>query len=379
MSKIVFNRASVVGDEMRYITKAVQSGDISGNGPFTKLTQRLLEEQLGTDSRVLLTTSCTHALEMAAILLDLVPGDEVIVPSYTFVSTALAFLMHGADIVFSDIREDTLNIDDRKLESLVTEKTRAIVPMHYAGVGCEMDAIMDIARRHDLVVIEDNAHGLYGSWRGKPLGTIGHMATQSFHGTKNISCGEGGAIVINDPQYFERAEIIREKGTNRAKFFRGQIDKYTWIDNGSSYIMSDILAAYLHAQVSSSEKIQNKRKEIWDYYDKELAEWADENNVSVPFIPGYCDQAYHMYYLIFPGLQERSDFISYMSGHRISVVFHYVPLHTSDIGRKLHKSGASLANTEKYSDRLVRLPLFYDMNDEEMERVVSTIREYKVA
>lgn len=378
MSKIVFNRSSVVGDEIRFITEAIQNGDISGNGYFTKLTERLLEEQIGSGSKVLLTTSCTHALEMAAILLDLKPGDEIIVPSYTFVSTALAFLMHGADIVFSDIREDTLNIDERKLESLITEKTRAIVVVHYAGVGCEMDEIMEIAQKHDLSVIEDNAHGLYGSYKGKPLGSIGHIATQSFHGTKNISCGEGGAIIINDPQYIERAEILRDKGTDRANFFRGQTDKYTWVDKGSSYVMSDILAAYLYAQVLLSEQIQAKRSEIWYFYNRKLSNWANENNVRMPVIPANCDQAYHMYYLIFPNLQARSDFISYMSAHDISAVFHYVPLHTSDFGKKLHKPGNPLPNTEIYSDRLVRLPLFYDLNDSEMERVVSVIMEYKV-
>lgn len=376
MSKINFNRSSIVGDEIRYITEAIHNGDISGDGPFTRMTQNVLEQQLGGDCKVLLTTSCTHALEMAAILLDLQEGDEVIVPAFTFVSTALAFHMHGAKIVFSDVRVDTKNIDEQKLESLITDRTRAIVPVHYAGVGCDMDMIMNLARKYNLVVIEDNAHGLYGKYKKQPLGTIGHMATQSFHGTKNISCGEGGALIINEPNYIERAEILREKGTNRSKFFRGQIDKYTWVDKGSSYVMSDILAAYLYAQVERSDVIQQQRQHIWDAYHTGLKQWAIGNNVGLPVIPDYCEQAYHMFYLLMPDLNMRTGFIKHMNNNEISAVFHYVPLHLSDMGRKISTDIGSLDVTVDVSERLVRLPMYVSMAESEIEKVIDTVKDF---
>ena len=313
---------------------------------------------------------------MAAILLDLQPGDEVIVPSYTFVTTALAFYMHGARPVFADIRPDTLNIDETKLEGLITDRTRAIVPVHYAGVGCEMDAIIDLAKKYDLVVIEDNAHGLFGKYKGKMLGTIGHMATQSFHETKNITCGEGGALVINDPAYIERAEIIREKGTNRSKFFRGEIDKYSWCDRGSSYVMSDILAAFLYGQLLHSKEIQQSRKRVWDTYYQQLERWSVENNVRLPVVPQHCEQAYHMFYLLMPDLETRTSFINFLKEREIYSVFHYLPLHKSVMGRKLGGDSAMCPITEETSDRLVRLPFYNDMVDSELESVIDAIKSF---
>jgi len=315
---------------------------------------------------------------MSAILLDLEPGDEVIVPSFTFVSGALAFCMHGAKVVFADIRSDTLNIDESKLEGLITERTRAILPVHYAGVGCEMDSIMKIAHKHDLTVIEDNAHGLYGKYRGRNLGTIGHMATQSFHETKNITCGEGGALILNDPGYIERAEIIRDKGTNRASFFRGEVDKYTWIDKGSSYVMSDILAAILFGQLEKSKKIQQRRKEIWDFYNEHLASWAKKNGVRIPIVPDYCEQAYHMFYLLMPDLSTRIELIRYLKQNDISAVFHYVPLHNSKMGSALWCAKNNPCDiTSDVSDRLVRLPFYFDLTDEQLTSVVNAIQNFK--
>jgi len=369
---IPFNRPYCVGIEAELIATAFANRSISGDGPFGKKAQTQLEKQLGV-KKVLLTTSCTHALEMAAILLDLQPGDEVIVPSYTFVSTALAFVMHGAKPVFADIRSDTLNIDETKLEPLITHRTRAIVVLHYAGVGCEMDTIIDIAKRHRLIVIEDNAHGLYGKYKGKYLGSFGTFATQSFHETKNITCGEGGALLINEPSYIERAEIIREKGTNRSRFFRGEIDKYTWVDKGSSYVLSDILAAFLHAQLNEADKIQIKRKTIWNYYYEHLKDWAIANDVRLPIIPEHCEQAYHMFYLLMPSLETRTHFIKYLKENEIVAVFHYLPLHKSDMGYKLGGEQSYCPVTENVSDRLVRLPFFNEMSEEELTTIVTKI------
>jgi dTDP-4-amino-4,6-dideoxygalactose transaminase len=297
-----FNRPITVGNELEYIAEAIQNGHISGDGPFTQKCHALLERELGV-KKALLTTSCTHALEMMAILLDIQPGDEVIVPDFTFVSTVNAFVLRGAIPVFADIRNDTLNIDENRLESLITHKTKAIVPVHYAGVGCEMDSILEIANRHNLSIVEDNAHGLFGKYKGRFLGTFGVMASQSFHETKNFTSGEGGAILINDDRYVERAEIIREKGTNRSRFFRGQIDKYTWVDIGSSYLPSDILAAFLFGQLEQRSKIQTHRKVIWDTYNMGLKDWARKNGIVQPTIPIYVEQAYHMYYLLMPNLE----------------------------------------------------------------------------
>src|SRR5512136_1110930 len=298
---IDFNRPMIMGKENEYMAQAIQAAKFSGDGPFTRKASALLEQQLGVP-KVLLTTSCTHALEMFALLLNIQPGDEVILPSFTFVSTVNAFVLRGAKPVFADVRPDTLNLDETGLEALITPRTKAIIPVHYAGVGCEMDAILDIANRRHVAVAEDNAHGLFGKYKGRNLGTFGVLAAQSFHETKNFTCGEGGALLINDPQLVERAEILREKGTDRSRFFRGQVDKYTWVDVGSSYLPSDILAAFLYAQLERREEIQSKRKRIWEYYQERLCNWAPGHDVRLPVVPEWCEQAYHMYYVILPSL-----------------------------------------------------------------------------
>jgi dTDP-4-amino-4,6-dideoxygalactose transaminase len=353
--QIPFNKASLTGSELAYIQQAIAGGHISGDGPFAKKCQGLLEDALGV-GRALLTTSCTHALEMAALLLDLRQGDEVIIPSFTFVSTVNAFVLHGASPVFSDIRPDTLNLDENLVEALVTPRTKAIVPVHYAGVGCEMDAILDIADRHGIAVVEDNAHGLFGKYKGRYLGTFGRLATQSFHETKNFTCGEGGALLINDPKYVERAEIIREKGTNRSRFFRGQIDKYTWVDIGSSYLPSDILAAFLYAQLEVRDAVQARRRRIWDYYARHLVDWARDNDIRLPVVPEHCEQPYHMFYLLMPTLAQRQGLIEHLRARGILSVFHYQPLHLSDMGIRFGGKPGQCPVTENVSDRLVRLP-----------------------
>src|SRR5215211_3323904 len=306
-----FNRPVVVGNEYEYMKQAVENGHISGDGPFTKKCHAFLENELGVP-KALLTTSCTHALEMSALLLDTQPGDEIIIPDFTFVSTVNAFVLRGAEPVFLDVRPDTLNLDESKLEALITPRTKAIVPVHYAGVACEMDTIMEIASRHPVAVVEDNAHGLFGKYKGRYLGTFGSMASQSFHETKNFTSGEGGALLINDPALVERAEIIREKGTNRSRFFRGQVDKYTWMDIGSSYLPSDILAAFLYAQFEQRERIQSHRKHVWKMYEETLKDWALNHNVQLPHVPEYCEQAYHMFYILLPNLDLRQKFITYL-------------------------------------------------------------------
>ncbi len=377
MQKIPFSRPAILDNNLQYVAKSFANGWTAGNGPFTKTSELLLEEQLGGRCNVLLTTSCTHALEMSAILLNLLPGDEIIVPSYTFVSSALAFYMHGAKIVFADIRPNTLNIDESKIEVLITKNTRAIVVVHYAGVACEMKSIMHIADQYQLYVIEDNAHGLYGQYQDRKLGTIGHMATQSFHETKNISCGEGGALILTKPDLYERAEIIREKGTNRSRFFRDEIDKYTWVDKGSSYVLSDILAAILYHQLNSSEKIQKKRKTIWETYNKELNNWCSDNKVTQPYVPKHCDQTYHMYYLLFPDLIARTKFISYLSDNGISASFHYQPLHTSDFGKQFSTDEIDICPiTTNICDRIVRLPLYYNMSEKKLLFVIKMITAF---
>lgn len=373
--KIPFNKPYYSGKEFQYIKESVNSGKISGDGSFTHKCNSLLENGLGV-KKSLITTSCTHALEMVAILLDIQVGDEVIVPSFTFVSTVNAFVLHGAKPVFTDIRPDTLNMDETQLEGLITDKTKAIIPVHYAGVGCEMDTIMKIADKYDIPVVEDNAHGLFGKYKGKNLGTFGTFATQSFHETKNFSCGEGGALLINDKNYIERAEIIREKGTNRSRFFRGQVDKYTWVDIGSSYLPSDILAAFLYAQLEQREKIQANRKKIWEYYYENLKDWADENHVRLPIIPDNCDQPYHMFYLLMPSLNKRSALINHLKENDITAVFHYLPLHLSDMGKKFGGKEGDCPVTEDVSDRLVRLPFYNDLTLKELNRIVSTINSF---
>jgi dTDP-4-amino-4,6-dideoxygalactose transaminase len=328
--------------------------------------------------RALMTTSCTDALEMSAILLDIKPGDEVILPSFTFVSTVNAFVLHGAKPVFSDIREDTLNIDERKIENLITERTKAIIPVHYAGVACEMDRICEIADKHRIKIVEDNAHGLFGEYKGKHLGTFGALATQSFHETKNFNCGEGGALLINDESLIERAEIIREKGTNRSQFYRGQVDKYTWVDVGSSYLPSDMLAAYLYAQFEIFEEIQARREFIWEFYSKELAAWAKKNGVRCPYIPNHSEQAYHMFYLIFPTKAGQASFIAHMKSKNIICPFHYLPLHLSGMGEKFGGRAGDCPVTEDIANRLVRLPLFNDIDDHMLDRIASSVFDYKI-
>jgi dTDP-4-amino-4,6-dideoxygalactose transaminase len=313
---------------------------------------------------------------MAALLLDIQPGDEIIVPSFTFVTTVNAFVLRGACPVFIDIRPDTLNLDEAKLEQLIAPLTKAIVPVHYGGVGCEMEAIMKIAKRYGVAVIEDNAHGLFGKYKGEYLGTFGSLATQSFHETKNFSCGEGGALLINDPQYIERAEIIREKGTNRSRFFRGQVDKYSWVDLGSSYLPSDMLAAFLYAQLEAREQIQGKRRQIWEYYYNHLQYWSQEHDIRLPIVPRHCEQAYHMFYLLMPSLSKRQALMAHLKAHGIASVFHYLPLHLSDMGRRFGGKEGDCPVTEDVSDRLLRLPFYNDLTEADQARIVTSIHGF---
>jgi dTDP-4-amino-4,6-dideoxygalactose transaminase len=376
MSHIPFNRPSLVGREFEYMQEAIANSHISGDGPFTKRCHALLQEALGVPS-VLLTTSCTHALEMAALLLGTQPGDEVIVPSFTFVTTANAFALRGAKPVFADIRPDTLNIDEAKLERLITSRTRAILVVHYAGVGCEMDDICQIAERHGVAIVEDNAHGLFGRYKGRHLGTFGSLASLSFHETKNFTCGEGGALLINDPQYVERAEMIREKGTDRSRFFRGQVDKYTWVDLGSSYLPSDILAAFLYAQLEARGQIQSQRQRVWEYYYDNLQDWAEDNGVQLPTVPDYCEQPYHLFYLLLPSLEERQAFLAHLRTNDVASVFHYLPLHLSKMGRRFGGKVGDCPVTEEVSDRLARLPFHNNVTEEDQERVVSLVKQFR--
>jgi len=375
--KIPFNKTATVENELNYITEAIERGHISGDGKFTLSCQQFLERTFSIP-KALLTTSCTHALEMAALLLDIQKGDEVIVPSYTFVSTANAFANFGARIVFVDIQPDTLNLDPEKLKTAITPKTRAIVPVHYAGVGCEMDAICKIAKENSIDVIEDNAHGIFGKYKGQHLGTFGSLATLSFHETKNFSCGEGGALLVNNSHFIERSEIIREKGTNRSVFFRGQVDKYTWTDKGSSYLPSDILAAFLWGQLRSHEKIQEKRKLIWQSYSSQLQDWADHNKVQLPHVPEYCEQSYHMFYMVMPTPASRCALISHLKDHGILSVFHYLPLHLSPMGQSYGGKRGDCPVTESISERLLRLPFYYSLSLEEQTAVISTILNFKI-
>lgn len=373
--RIPFNKPCLTGNEFNYVSAAIKQGHASGDGPFTKKCQALLETILGTP-KVLLTTSCTHALEIAALLLDLQPGDEVIVPSFTFVSTANAFALRGAKLVFADIRRDTLNMDERHVERLLTPRTRAIVPVHYAGVGCDMDTITALAASNSATVIEDDAHGLLGRYKGRLLGTIGQLATLSFHETKNLECGEGGAILVNDPALMERAEIIREKGTDRSRFFRGQVDKYTWVDLGSSYVLSDLLAAFLFAQLESRDHIQTQRRRVWSQYANDLASWAAEHGIGTPIIPAECEQPFHMFYLIMNSLAERQAFIAHLAARGILAVFHYQPLHLSPMGRRFGGKPQDCPVTEDIADRLVRLPLYSDLSPAETSEVVKAVTSF---
>jgi dTDP-4-amino-4,6-dideoxygalactose transaminase len=370
--KVDFNQPILMGRELEYIAKAFEMVHISGDGYFTQKCQQLLEDEIGTN-RAILTTSCTHALEMSALLLNIEPGDEVIVPSFTFVSTVNAFVLRGAHPVFVDIRPDTLNLDEKLLPVLINNKTRAILAVHYAGVGCEMDSILATAQKNSIPVIEDNAHGLFGKYKGKNLGTFGCMATQSFHETKNFTCGEGGALLINDPIYADRAEILREKGTNRSRFFRGMVDKYTWVDVGSSYLPSDILAAVLYAQLEARNEIQKKRREIWEYYDLHLKDWAKEHSIQLPFVPPYCDQSYHMYFLILPNLKIRQALINHLRKLGIISVFHYQPLHLSEMGQKFGGKEGDCPVTEKMGDCLLRLPFYNALTQNQQDLVIESI------
>ena len=373
--KVDFNRPVIVGREFEYMQQAIENAHISGDGPFTKKCHAFLEQELGVP-KALLTTSCTHALEMSAILLDIQPGDEVIIPDFTFVSTVNAFVLRGARPVFVDIRPDTLNLDESSVEAVITPRTRAIVPVHYAGVGCEMDTLMEIAARHHLAVIEDNAHGLFGKYRGKYLGTFGSMASQSFHETKNFTSGEGGALLINDPALVERAEIIREKGTDRSRFFRGQVDKYTWVDIGSSYLPSDILAAFLFAQFEQRQKIQLHRRQVWEMYYAGLKDWANTHDVQLPQIPSHCEQSYHMFYMLLPNLELRQKLIAYLRECGIYSVFHYLPLHLSNMGQGLGGKIGDCPVSERASDQLVRLPFHNALTGAEQEQVIDVLQEF---
>jgi dTDP-4-amino-4,6-dideoxygalactose transaminase len=377
-TRIDFNKPVMIGDELKYIVEAFNRAHISGDGYFTKKCQDILQKELAIP-KAILTTSCTHALEMAAILLNINPGDEVIFPSFTFVSTVNAFVLRGARPVFIDIRSDTMNLNENLIAEKITSKTRAIVVVHYAGVACEMDKILELAQQYHLPIIEDNAHGLFGKYKGKYLGTLGCMATQSFHETKNITCGEGGALLINDSKYIERAEIIREKGTNRSRFFRGQVDKYTWVDIGSSYLPSDILAAILLAQLENWGRIQQKRKSIWETYYFGLQEWADNEGIQLPYIPPDCEQAYHMFYLVMPSLDSRQKLIEYLKNRGIASVFHYQPLHLSEMGIHFGGKPGDCPITEKMGDCLLRLPFYNDLQKEEQLDVIDNLTHVKIA
>ena len=374
--QIPFNQSSLIGRELELISNTMSIGQIAGDQIYSKQCHAFLEKVLGVP-KAMVTTSCTHALEMSALLLDIRPGDEVIVPSFTFVSTANAFALRGAKIIFADIRPDTLNLDEQQLEGLITARTKVIVPVHYAGVGCEMDVIGEIAARHGVAVVEDNAHGLFGKFRGRWLGTFGCLAAQSFHETKNITCGEGGALLINDAQLIERAEIIREKGTDRSRFFRGQVDKYSWVDIGSSYVMSDVLAAFLYAQLEAWQTIQAHRQRIWKYYDQHLRDWARERGIGCPVVPEHCEQSFHMYYLVMQSLEKRQALISFLKSRGILGVFHYVPLHLSPVGQRMGGRSGGCPISEQKSERLVRLPFFNSLNQGDQDRVMAAIREFQ--
>ncbi len=369
---IGFNVAPFVGRELEYMKNAVDRHKICGDGEYTGKCKKWMEERTGTKT-ALLTTSCTHALEMAALLCDIGPGDEVIMPSYTFVSTANAFVLRGAKVVFVDIRPDTMNIDEKLIEEAITEKTKAIVPVHYAGVACEMDEIMEIARLHNLYVVEDAAQGVMSTYKGRALGTIGEFGCFSFHETKNFSMGEGGALLIREQQFTERAEILREKGTNRSKFYRGEVDKYSWCDMGSSYLPSDLNAAYLWAQLEEADKITADRMHTWKQYDEALRPlgWFE-----VPHIPKECEHNAHMYYIKVKDLEERTKLISYLMENGIKAVFHYVPLHSSQAGRRFGRFCGEDVYTTKESERLVRLPLYYQIGEENVDYVIGKVKKF---
>lgn len=376
MIKIPFNKPCYTGNEDKYVLESMRSLKISGDGEFSKKCHKWFEENLQC-KKVLLTPSCTHALEMAAILVDIQPGDEVIMPSYTFVSTANAFVLRGAKIVFIDIRPDTMNINENLIEDAITDKTKAIVVVHYAGVGCEMDTIMEIAKRYNLFVIEDAAQGMMSSYKGKALGTIGHIGAYSFHETKNYtSAGEGGLLIINDERFIERAEIIREKGTNRSKFFRGMVDKYTWVDIGSSYLLNDVSAAYLWGQLEKAQQINKNRLSTWQKYYHGLKELEEKGYIELPKIPDHCKHNAHMFYIKVKNLEERTSLLEYLKENGILAVFHYVPLHSSPAGIKFGRFHGEDKYTTKESERLIRLPMYYRLKDSEIVEVVEKIKNF---
>lgn len=375
MSEIYFNRVRPLGHEMEYVQEAVRSQFLGGDGPFTRRCEALLERELGSP-RVLLTTSGTHALELAALLLGVGQGDEVVLPSFTFASSANAFALRGARPVFVDIREDTLNLDEARLAAALTERTRVIVPVHYAGVGCAMTEIAAVAQRAGAEMVEDNAHGLFGGYCGRPLGGFGAVAALSFHDTKNFTCGEGGALILNRPDLIERAEILREKGTDRSRFFRGQVDRYTWRAVGSSYVPSDLLAAFLLGQLEQRSLVQARRREIWSRYAAGLADWAKANGVRVPTVPEQCQSAYHLYHLIMPTAAHRDALIAHLRSRAIRAVFHYLPLHLSEVGRRFGGREGDCPVTESISGRLLRLPFYNSFSPADQDRVIAAVHEF---
>lgn len=372
---IPFNKAAYIPQGLEYVKDAVETGRIAGDGKYTKLCSEWMEQKFHA-KKVLLTTSCTAALEMSAILLDIQPGDEVIMPSYTFVSTANAFVLHGATPVFVDIRPDTMNIDETLIEAAITKKTKAIVVVHYAGVACEMDTIINIAKKYNIPVVEDAAQGVMTTYKGQALGTIGTFGCYSFHETKNYTMGEGGALVINDEKYIERAEIIREKGTNRSRFYRGEIDKYSWVDVGSSYLPSEFNVSYLYGQLKMAEEINENRLNTWSYYYNGLKELEEQGKLELPKIPAECKHNAHMFYIKLKDVEERTRFIEYMRANEVGCVFHYVPLHSAEGGLKFGRFVGNDEFTSKESERLARLPMFYNLATEDRKKIVSVIKEY---
>ena len=373
--EIPFNRPGLAGSELEYMRQAVQNEKLAGDGHFSHMCEELLQGILGVE-RVLLTTSCTDALEMAALLLETEPGDEVIIPSFAFPSIGNAFVLRGAKPVFVDVRADTLNLNESLIETLVSNRTKAIVVLHYGGVGCEMTQIMAIAKEHHLHVVEDSAHGLFGKYKGRYLGTFGTFGTQSFHETKNFTCGEGGAILINDPAFVTRAEILREKGTNRSQFFRGLVDKYTWVDHGSSFLMSDLLAAFLYGQLEKREQIQGRRERIWTVYMDELRVWAQKHGVTLPTIPASCEQTHHLFFMLMPDASMRQRLMAKLRSKGILAVFHYLPLHLSKMGRKFGGEIGQCPVAEDVSDRLLRLPFYTSMTEDEQATVVREVLKF---
>lgn len=376
--RIPFNRAALAGNELRYIADAVEQGHVSGDGPYTEKCSKLLERELGVH-KALLTTSCTHALEMSALLLEIGPGDEVIVPSFAFVTTVNAFVLRGAVPVFVDVRPDTLNLDETLIRERITARTKVIVVLHYAGVACEMDEILAIGAEHGIPVVEDNAHGLFGAYRGRPLGSLGVLATQSFHETKNFTCGEGGALLVNDESLVDRAEILREKGTDRSRFFRGQVDKYGWVDIGSSYLPSEILAAFLYAQLEECERIQARRAVLFARYREALTDWAGDVGATLPTVLAHCESPHHMFHLLLPSEAARRALIAHLADRDILAVFHYLPLHLSEMGVRLGGRSGDCPVTEDVSERLLRLPFYNDLDDATQDEVIDAVGSFRGA